>query len=465
MDSPPSGTIRTWLRGQQWRWTLRRVGITIVSGSIVLLGLCLLHIPELPRWQWGVLDGLLLVVAACSGWLGSSPERLLPRIAQRDYALAEALRTELELASEPPGTDLHEQFRERHRQKLESILKDFGNRLFPRWQVPWLVVIVLQGALVYSLLHGVPNSRQFDFLASTPPEFPHTYRLLFPAYLNRPPEVSPKLPAELQVPQGSRLEITLLVSPPFGDDSGFTRASEFRPLRWLEGSGRWTASLTLETSGSLRLDWLGQTVALQVRPDEAPLLTVIWPHPPHIFDMSTLPVDLLAEDDHALGRIVLHYRIESSGRPYREIVQSFEEGFPRHQERFEWSLSGSTLRAGDNVTAWVAASDKDTLHGPHVTRSGEFQFVVESQREFHENLLRRLRIVSRHLRELVNVLDLHALPDAEAEEERILKILVGLEADAPHDPLLSNQLRNFIGELRTQLYHYQHQREQAAPKS
>ena len=465
MVSPPSGTLRTWLRCQQWRWTLRRAGITSVAGSVLLLGLCLLHIPELPRWQWGLLDGLLLVVVAWAAWLGSSPERLLPRIAQRDYALAEALRTELELASAPTGTDLHEQFRKRHRQQLEVTLQNSENRFFPRWHLPWLIVVAVQGVLVLFLLHGAPNFRQLDALVFAPSKIPQTYRLLFPAYLNRPPEVFPKPPDSLAVPQGSRLEITLLTTPPHGDASGFSDAAEFRPLRWQEGSGRWSASLTLENSGSLRLDWRVQNVAIQVHPDEAPLLVVTWPRLPHIFDRSTLPVDLLAEDDHGLEQIVLHYRIASSGRPYREIVQSFEDRFQNHQELFEWSLSGSALQAGDNVTAWVEASDKDTLHGPHVTRSGEFQFVVESQREFHKSLLRRLRMVSRLLRELVNALDLRDLPDTEAEEERILGILVDLEADAPHDSLLSEQFRGFIGELRRQLHHYQRQRQQVAPKT
>ena len=465
MVSPPSGTLRTWLRRQQWRWTLRRAGVTSVAGSVLLLGLSLLHIPELPRWQWGVLDGLLLVVVAWAAWLGSSPERLLPRIAQRDYALAEALRTELELASAPSGNELHEQFREQHRQQLESALQNSRNRCFPRWHLPWLIVVVVQGVLVFSLLHGVPNFRQLAALVSTPPEIPQTYRLLFPAYLNRPPEVFPTLPDSLEVPQGSRLELTLLTAPPSDDESRFSAAVEFRPLRWLAGSGRWSASLTLENSGTLRLDWRGQTVEIQVRPDEPPLLVVTWPSLPHIFDMSTLPVDLLAEDDHALKQIVLHYRIASNGRSYREIVQSFEDRFPSHQELFEWSLSASALRAGDNVTAWVEASDQDTLHGPHVTRSGEFTFVVESQREFHEEVLRRLRTVSRRLRELVNVLDLRDLPDTEAEEQRILGILLDLAADAPYDPLLSEQLRGFIEELRRQLRHYQQQREQVAPKS
>jgi hypothetical protein len=66
---------------------------------------------------------------------------------------------------------------------------------------------------------------------------------------------------------------------------------------------------------------------------------------------------------------------------------------------------------------------------------------------------------------LVNVLDLRDLPDTEAEEQRILGILLDLAADAPYDPLLSEQLRGFIKELRRQLRHYQQQREQVAPKS
>jgi len=453
------------MRRQQWRWTLRRAGITSVAGSVVLLALCLLRLPEWSHWQWGVLDGLLLTAAAGSAWLGSSPKFLLPRIARRDYALAEALRTELELASAPSGNEFHEQLRSQHRQQLEADLAAAGTRLFPNWQGPWLVVLVVQGALAFSLWQGVPNFRQLDALVSAPPEIPHTYRLLFPAYLNRPPEVFPQLPGALDVPQGSRLEITLLAEVPPGDESGFSHTEHFRPLRWLEGSGRWNASLTLEHSGLLQLDWRQQAVPVQVRPDEAPLLAVTWPALPHIFDRSLLNVNLLAQDDHALGLIVLRYRIAASGRTYREIVQSFEDHYPSHQELFEWSLSGSVLRAGDNVTAWVEVSDKDTLHGPHVTRSGVFAFVVESQREFHEDVLRRLRNVSRRLRELVNVLDLRDLPKTEAEEQRLLELLTGLEADAAHDSLLSEPLRTFISELRLQLRHFQQQRKQAAPKT
>ena len=122
-------------------------------------------------------------------------------------------------------------------------------------------------------------------------------------------------------------------------------------------------------------------------PDQKPILKVNWPQLKYIFDSSRMKVQVFAEDDHALHQVVLHYQVQSNDSPYKEILQSYEEDFKIFSELYEWDLSMTPLRAGDNVTVWIEASDRDLLNGPNRSVSEKFVFQLESQSEYHLSLI------------------------------------------------------------------------------
>ena len=146
------------------------------------------------------------------------------------------------------------------------------------------------------------------------------------------------------------------------------------PLQWSERGAQILARLTPENSGLLKLGWESREIPWKVIPDQKPILKVNWPKMKYIFDSSRMKVQVFAEDDHALHQVVLHYQVQSNDPPYKEILQSYEEDFKIFSELYEWDLSMTPLRAGDNVTVWIEASDRDLLNGPNRSVSEKFVF-------------------------------------------------------------------------------------------
>jgi hypothetical protein len=298
-------------------------------------------------------------------------------------------------------------------------------------------------------------------------QIPHSYRVLYPSYLKRDSDVYSALPEQLRLPDGSRLEIYLEETLPAEDASVFRSIQgDETPLQWVAQQQRVRAALTPRETGTLFLAWRQQSVAIDVIPDQAPEVMVLWPLDKYIFDLSRLTIELSASDDHGLRQVLLYYRNENDGAVTREIIQSFEGDFASYEESYQWELSATPLRAGDNVTAWIEVHDTDTFSGPNVTRSEEFVFEVRSQQEFHEYILGLFRKTDGQLRELLSFLDRKLIPETTAQEDEMQELLEFLREEAAYDRLLSDGLRGFIGDLRYQLRYYQRMREQLeAPPS
>ena len=100
---------------------------------------------------------------------------------------------------------------------LERLEGEETHRLLPPWRTLAGVAVSLQ-VVVWIGGYWLPQ-----YLVNQGPtaaealQIPHSYRILYPAYLKRDSEVFSTLPSNLQIPAGSRLEIFLEQGLPDGD--------------------------------------------------------------------------------------------------------------------------------------------------------------------------------------------------------------------------------------------------------
>ena len=443
---------------------LQFAGRSCAGAACLLLASLLLQSPIIPFLNFLIGSFAILAVCLIGTWLLHRPEYCLQKLYRLDPAFAEALQSSLQFRENPPVSLTTNIFLERfEKQLLECLEAEETQKLLPPWRTLAGVALSLQ-IIVWVGGWWLPQ-----YLINQGPtvaealQIPHSYRILYPAYLNRDSKVFSMLPNELQIPAGSRLEIFLEQGLPDGDQSAYRPIQgESQPLQWVPQQRRWRSALTPLETGTLFLEWRQQSIAVEVIPDLSPKVIVLWPPDKYIFDLSQLQVKLEAKDDYGLHQILLRYRNESTETLEREIIQSFEGDFKIYQESYLWEISATPLRAGDNVTAWIEVSDSDTFQGPNVTLSEKFRFEVRSQREFHKYILRLFRKVDRELRDLLSVLDRQLVVETADQENLIEELLNFLQEEANYDRLLSDGLRGFIGELRFQLRYYQRKREELA---
>ena len=443
---------------------LQFAGRSCIGAVCLLFASLLLQSPILPFLNFFFGSFAILVVCIIGSWLLHRPAYCLQKLYRQDPTFAEALHSSLQFREKPPVSRTANIFLKRfEKQLLECLEAEETHKLLPPWRTLAGVALSLQ-IVVWVGGWWLPR-----YLVNQGPtvaealQIPHSYRILYPAYLKRDSKVFAVLPNELQIPAGSRLEIFLERGLPDSDQSAYRPIQgESQPLQWVPQQRRWRSALTPLKTGTLFLEWRQQSIAVEVIPDLNPTVTVLWPPDKYIFDLSQLKVELEAKDDYGLHQILLRYSNESTGTIEREIIQSFEGDFKIYKESYFWELSATPLRAGDNVTAWIEVSDSDTFQGPNVTQSEKFRFKVRSQREFHEYILRLFREVDRELRDLLSVLDRQLVVETTDQENLIEELLNFLQEEANYDRLLSDSLRGFIGELRFQLQYYQRKREQLA---
>ncbi len=424
-----------------------------------------------PIWLLACTDVSLLAASWLLALHKIDQDHCLRLIKTGNPRLGEALRTQFELdrSNEPSGSEpapfflsAGQYFRKRHLDEVSAHIRD---TLPPNtgWRSAVLAAVLVQvmlGGLSWWNAHGGRNTVLFPRDISSQAQ---SIRILYPAYLHKPPLQLDVLPKRLNTPLGARLEIFRDEKPKSLAFMQFVSDNDVISVQWSRQGMGWTASLTPESSGTLRFDEDPGSIEWEVAPDQKPLLKVNWMDIPHVFDDSNLFVEIYAEDDHGLHQVVLRYQVEGEPRIMREILQSYEVPFAHYRESYDWDLSRTPLRAGDVVTVWVEASDRDNLNGPHISLSGSYQFHVESRLAYHSAVLKQFEHLKREMRDLLELLDLQALPDTTIRETRILADLERLGRDVVHDALLTPLLRQFPRELYAQLQWFQQERGKAEP--
>lgn len=445
-------------------WILEALKAFIVAGMF-LAGACLLGKPDFHWLVFSCQMALLLLICGEWGRVHAGQDFALRRLFLQEPPLAEAILATLDFQTRLRPSEPSAYFRARHLQALMAQLE--AKKLTKR--VP-LKLPLAAAAGVVLLLSGVTLTLPSLSLelgawwqARSFFEDGRSYRILYPAYIRRPPFVQTTLPARLEFPRGSRLEIFFpqeTISE--AAKKGFSYDSEkgIQPLNWFSQKDSWIAALGPVDSGVLSMRWKGQQTEhrLEVVKDAPPQITVVWPSDPMIFSNSRLPITLTARDDYGLQTIILYYEVRGKA-PYGETIQSFEGQFTEYEETYPWELGATPLRKGDPVEAWIEVSDNDALYGPNVVLSEKFRFTVGSIKDYHEDIMERLQKVVADLGVLLSLLDRRLLADTFEQEQAILNDLETLRHDAQYDSLLTEELRQFLFlELKMKILQYQKQR-------
>ena len=470
LDELP-GSHRNWFQKYLLQQRIRHAALAW-SGCSLFSSLLIWFQPEsLSSGLLLLLSFFFLVLCCAWTWFRINEEDALKKLGISHSGIAEKLRTQFELdqndqssfldgnngETQDPEKVFQEYFKKKHQQELLESIRGVSPKV--GWFSASVFTLSIQAMLIGFFFLGtdsIPGNNAISKMEVLPSG---AYRILFPAYLKKSPQQYETLPDELSTPLGSQLEMSWM-DPPFQKDESYFVNSRGRiPLQWSERGPQILARLTPENSGLLKLGWESREIPWKVIPDQKPILKVNWPQLKYIFDSSRMKIQVFAEDDHALHQVVLHYQVQSNDLPYKEILQSYEEDFKIFSELYEWDLSMTPLLAGDNVTVWIEASDRDLLNGPNRSVSEKFVFQLESQSEYHQKILARFEDLHSAMKKLMGKLDLQSIEDTDLLETQIISEMKTLREDASHDLLLSGPLKAFPAEIEMQLNFYRRQRQ------
>lgn len=464
MSTALSQFQKQWHRYCLYLWATKALQAFAVAGVFLAGGLVLSGV-EL--WWPTLLCQICLLGLVCEEWgrIEASPAKARQRIYRKHPQLAEAILAALDFQSKAPASSGTLYFRTRHLQELTTRLAEEPLTQ----QVPFKRNLVLAGAVMLFLggvIGSLPHLAQYPWpwlQNQIALEDERSYRILYPAYVRKPPSVQSTLPTTLALPRGSRLEIYFTqstISEQVKKNFFYQSQTGKQFLHWFSQKDRWVATISPLHSGRLSMKWKSEASehALAVVPDQPPQITVIWPPHAMIFSNSHLPITFTVTDDYGLRAITLHYEVQDKGK-YQETIQSFEGEFREYQETYPWELGATPVRKGDRVSAWLEVSDNDALYGPNVTHSEKFHFTVDSITTYHQTIMARLQKIVAELGQLLAFLDRRLPEETLQSEQTILKALEVLRRDAHYDSLLTDELRQFLfSELQGQILQYQKRR-------
>lgn len=400
------------------------------------------------------------------GRVHQTQERCLETLYRQDPQLAEAIHIMLDFQATPASSSGTAYFQAKHLDSLNNYLSK--KALIKKGAFSFSILgvhgaIILLGIVIW-FLPQLPTGPLAQFnTPSTQSNDPRTYRIWFPAYTQKTKLVYKQLPNIIQLPEGSRLDISInqnSISEKIRLGTFYEINKEQKKLKWLLQKEKWVTSYSPLSSGILYQKWKNSSSRheIEVIKDFPPQVAVTWPQDKKIFSNSTLSIILVASDDYGLRNVSLVYEVAGKGRAH-EIIQSFEGRFSEHTETYPWELGVTFLRHSDRVVAWIEVGDNDTINGPKITKSEKFEFTINSIQSYHQDITSRVQNIVGEMGKLLALLDRRLLSESLNKEQEILKELDLLQKDGKHDQLLNKELSDFLHkELREKILYYQTQR-------
>jgi hypothetical protein len=179
-------------------------------------------------------------------------------------------------------------------------------------------------------------------------------RATYPAYLGRPPEAV-ALGGTLVVPRGTVLDITARVAD---GRSASLVPERGTPIAFASSGALQRASLTASASGAWRWELPGAdgelppTFALDVRADSAPVVELASTSDTLLLAGAEVPLDVMAQDDHALVSVSLVVLGPSGVVARRELLEAPAPGLDART-----TLALSSLGDADVLRVQVTAVD------------------------------------------------------------------------------------------------------------
>jgi hypothetical protein len=252
----------------------------------------------------------------------------------------------------------------------------------------------------YFIAAGDGRSPTFHIEVVKPPQIEKislTYKL--PPYTAQPPRTISDADGEIAGPAGTAIELTLKTSKALQKATLTTKEGEILEFQkggdetmWVCSFVLWTREANLvagingrqilapttyrlhllDTDGYENADPLWRSLA-QTR-DQPPLVNLVAPSD-KISVQTGAVVDLTVEarDDYGLGAVRLVYRVNYT-EELRELVKFPHDKTPelKSNDRYKWSLSTSTFKAGDRIEYWAEALDRNNVTGPGKGESRHF---------------------------------------------------------------------------------------------
>jgi ribosomal protein S20 len=176
-----------------------------------------------------------------------------------------------------------------------------------------------------------------------------------------------------------------------------------------------------------------------------------------VTSMKRIELAYIAEDDFGISKIELVW--SERGKEQRKgLPVAKTGGQPRSaQQKFLWDLAEVTLEPGTRVAYHLEVTDNDTVRGPNVGRSREFQLRVFSPREKHEQLIaRQVEFFEKLVRSLggrltVAAADVHAHTALHREVAGLVVELGTLVTALGAEDFVDKALRVAFEEMRARL--------------
>lgn len=395
-------SVRLW-----WLHSLR--GLILASAAAGLTVLIASHLAEpvvtqaSALWVWAA----AALAGACAFAWALSPAwqlrgtRIARVVADADSALAERMRSALELANDANVSQGSSQaLLAAHLADVQSGLASLPTTELVPWSKFWrFSSIVGLGALAafgwlswqQGPLHAfvgaliAPAQERGDGTRLSPVIAQLSVRLTYPSYLAREATWMTD-PTEMRVPAGTTLDVHL--TPRFAAERGRIMAGEQAVT--LSPGGQDSALVgryTVQAEAKLRFEIIRngvhyedpRSLDVHVEPDAAPSIRIMEPESGRLAPPAELlTLRYIANDDIGIANIQLHARIEGGAERQQVIFSALDDGGPQRELRANAPVLPSELGAneGDTLVLWLEARDNDLVNGPHLGRSQEIVLEV-----------------------------------------------------------------------------------------
>jgi hypothetical protein len=394
-------TVRLW-----WLHGLRGLILAAAAAGLTVMVASQLAEPVVTQrsalWVWAAAT---LAGALAFGWALSPAwklrgARIARVVAEADAALAERMRSALELTSTAGvAHGSSPALLAAHLAEVQGALAELPAKQIVPWSKVWrfssmlgLLALVsfawvgLQDGPLRSFVNALvtPAEERGDGTRLTTVIAQLSVRLTYPSYLAREATWMTD-PSEMRVPAGTTLDVH--ISPRFAAERGRIIAGSQSVTLTIGNDARLVGRYTVQAESSLRFELVRngvryedpRSLTIHVEPDAAPAIRIVEPESGRLAPPAELlSVRYTASDDVGVATIQLHARVEGGGEKQQVIFSALDDGGPQRELRANASVLPSELGAseGDTLVLWLEARDNDLVNGPHVGRSQEIVLEV-----------------------------------------------------------------------------------------
>ena len=437
-------TVRLW-----WLHGLRGLMLAAAAAGLTVLAASQLAEPVVTQrsalWVWAAAT---LAAVIAFGWALSPAwklrgARVARVVAEADLALAERMRSALELAgNRSVAQGSSPALLAAHVAEVQSALAQLPAKQVVPWSKFWrfsslvgLLALVsfgwlsLQDGPLRSFVNALvtPALERGDGTRLTTVIAQLSVRLTYPSYLAREATWMTD-PTELRLPAGTTLDVH--ISPRFAAERGRIISANQAVTLTIGNDARLVGRYTVQTETTLRFELVRngvryedpRSLTIHVEPDAAPSIRIVEPESGRLAPPAELlSVRYSASDDVGIANIQLRARVEGGGEKQQVIFSALDNGGPQRELRASASVLPSELGAseGDTLVLWLEARDNDLVNGPHVGRSQEIVLEVAMPGKGLSDLIPTLQQLADNAVDLLGYrLDKPVSKDAAAAKER-----------------------------------------------